>query len=349
MRGRLVPLALALAWGCLPKDTRPPPGKVTITVSASELTFASIPAAITADGYDIWLTRVLVNLGQAEVGGDDNASQCSDYSSPDYTRLFDFKQVARRQELGIAYAIGHCPFGFSVRFPGLGAKLGTGVNEDDRTFMRTPGNDRLSMNQGVSVYVEGVAQRGAETKHFAWPFRKRIGYRDCGVPLDGGDDGGAGAGGASAGNAGTGGVSTGLAGESGASAMAPALTTGIDLVSSGEASVNIEIQAEALFGGHRPGLLHFEPYAVADADGDGEITLDELWTVPLETVRASGLYRPIKGLPGDGGEFPCMNDDGADVVVKTLGDYAYCALLMDVARFQGNGSCTTIVGRSRRD
>ena len=314
----LAPLGFACA--CLPQDTRPPPAKVTVTTSASEFTLSGIPAASTADGYEISIDRLLVNLGQAELGGGDQATACNDYSNPDYTRLFDFTKLEAPQELGLAFASGHCPFGFAVRFPDPDAKLGVGVQEADRTLMRTPGSDRIAKDDGISVYIAGTGSRADATKHFAWSLRRRIRYGECGVPKDDGT-----------------------------------LTTGIELATNGQGHVNIEIQAEALFRGRNlDALAHFEPYALADADGDGEITLEELWTVPLATVEAAGLIEPpapardsTNGGPDPAGR--CTNDDGDEVAVKTLGDFLYCTLLKDIARYESNGDCVTIIGRPPRD
>jgi len=312
--------SVVLATACLPQDTRPPPAEVTVTVSASELTLSDIPAASTADGYDIHLERLLVNLGQEDVGGGDGVTGCSEYSSPGYTRLFDFKHVKTPLELGLAYAAGHCPFGFTLRFPNLETKLGAGANEDDRTLMRTPGSDPIAMDDGISVYIAGSGERGDERKHFAWALRRRIRFSDCGVP-----------------------TSNGI------------LTTGLDLPSDGKTHVNIEIQGEALFrGSGLDALAHFAPYAQADADGDGEIALAELWTVPVQAVKDAGLIEaPDPPRPPSDARTPdtgkCVNDDGDDVVVKTLGDFLYCTLLKDIARYEGNGSCTTVIGRPPRD
>jgi hypothetical protein len=308
---------------CLPSDTRPPPAEVTVTTSSSTLTLNDIPDTSTTDGYAIHFERVLVSIGQVDLGGRDNSS-CNEYSNPDYTRLFDFKQVSAPREVGIAYATGPCAFGFSLRFPNDTTLLDQGATSDDATLMRTPGTDPVSMDAGVSVYVEGTGTRGDATKHFAWPFRKRVGYDNCG-PLDD------------------------------AGAVQPVFS----LTSGEKTSVNLEIHAEALFQNRSTSLIHFGPFAQADANGDGEIDFSELWTVPIADVIAAGFDPPPPAnsmpmlpetptMPLDPA-FLCYDENGNRINIKTLGDYAYCELLPALARYQGNGVCSVMTGRANHD
>ncbi len=178
-----VALPLSLAPACLPSDTRPPPAEVLVTASSSELTQTGIVES--ADGYQITFARVLASIGQARVADDAQAgtTQCSEYSNPYYTRLFDFTQVSGREKLGLAYALGSCPFGFGLRFPNLETYIETGATEADRDFMRTPESDKYSDDSGISLHIEGSAVQGQVTKHFAWDVRARIGYSMCWVPV----------------------------------------------------------------------------------------------------------------------------------------------------------------------
>jgi len=315
-----VPFAVV---GCLPADTRPPPAELTVTVSSSPATLEGIPAALTSDGFDISFERVLANIGQAELVDGPPGTHCNEYSNPGYTRLFDFKQVGARRELGIAFATGRCAFGYSVRFPNYATLLDLGATQEDATLMRTAGSDRVSTDAGVTVYVEGVAVRGAETKHFAWPFRKRVGYVACGSLDEGGH-----------------------------------FNSGLGLSSNQKTSVNLEIHAEGLFGSGPDMLAHFQPFADADANGDGEIAFDELWSVPLEAVVAAGFEPPpdVNVLPPPSDPpapldpaYSCFDGDGNLIDIKTLGDYAYCELLPAIVRFEGTGACTVTLGRSNND
>ena len=317
MRALVLGLTLGAATGCLPEDTRPPPAEVTITVSSSELTQTNVNHAQTVDGYDIYFSRVLLNLGQVELGEDGLDATCNRYSSPDYTRLFDFKQVTAPEKLGLAFATGLCSFGFRVRYPNLDAIVDRGASTADRDLMRLPGSDAYATDAGVSVYIEGAAARGDKVWHFAWPFRKRIAYYHCKTGIDDGD----------------------LA----------------ELKSGEPTSIDIEIQAEALFRpGLDPGLLHFDPYARADADADGNITLAELATITLDDVKADGLFVevdppiddvPIDDLPPGVSGAACVDDNDALVKIETLSDYVYCELVPRIARYRSTGSCVTLVGR----
>jgi hypothetical protein len=319
-------LLAPLAWvGCLPTDTRPPPAEVTVTTSSSAFTLGDSADAVSADGYTLTFDLLLVSLGQVDVGNSEGVSGCNEYSNPDYTRLFDFKQVTAPEELGLAYATGRCDFGFSVRFPDELTLIDVGATADEAILMRLPGSDRVSTDSGVSAYVEGTAVRGAVHEHFAWPFRKRIRYSGCEVPDDAGN-----------------------------------LEAGLSLTSGGKAGVNLEVHAEALFQDPASASVLFEPFAQADANNDGEIDFDELWTVPIADVIAAGFEppppsdelppsQPVPGAPPPDPALSCYDADGNLITIATLGDYSYCKLLPNLVRYQGTGVCTTMAGRANHD
>ncbi len=310
MRLRSLVLAPLLCAGCLPDDTRPPPAKVTITVTSSSLTTGDIPSSLTADGFAITIERFVVNLGEAELGGDADSS-CNVYSNPSYTRIFDFKRLAAPATLGVAYATGECSFGFRIRPPDDTSLVGAGADASDDDFMRTRGADPDSTNVGIAVYVEGEAVRGDQTFHFAWPFRKSVRYADCAGRPDSTSDLGV-----------------------------------LDLASGEQATLDIELHAEKLFQGDPSTPLHFEPFSLADTDGDGEITFDELWNVHVEDFATSGLYFAPSDGAGTSAPWRCFTQGGDPIVVATLGDFAYCALLPNIAAYEGAGSCSAITGRN---
>lgn len=305
----------ALVPACLPTDTRPPPAEVMLTASSSEQTRTGIP--LTDDGYHVEFERLLVAVGQAHAGDDGrSAATCSEYSSANYTRLFDFVQVASAEKVNLVYALGHCAVDFTIRYPNLDAKLETGASKADVDFMRTPGSDAYATDAGVSVWVIGSATNGAVNKHFEWPFRERIGYIGCWVP---GEDG--------------------------------TRVTGVNLESEGHVAINVEMQAEALFRDQldpTAAKLRFQPFADADADGDGNVTLDELDAVDIAELDPPYEYPTM---PDADGRLPyfCSDQDANPVTVHTLGEYAYCALAPSIARFQGNGGCDVGAGRPPRD
>ena len=294
---------------CLPHDTRPAPAKLVVRATASDLTSGGIAGTLTTDGFAITFERVLVDLGDEDI--EDSPPECNEYSSPAYTRLFDFSAVHAPQEVGIAFGLGTCGLGFGVSAPDQFSKLGTGASLDDSDGMRIPESDRVARDGGISVWVMGSGVLGERHEHFSWPFRTHFRYQRCGTTATG-------------------------------DAAAEPLT----LSGGATTSVGIQIEAEELFQDHaepnNPGL-HFAPYAAADADGDGEITFDELWSVPLDAVRTAGLYVPNADDPGDGSEFSCRNNRGDAYAVTTLGDYAYCVLLPRIAHYD-NGACGLVFG-----
>jgi hypothetical protein len=168
---------LAGSAGCLPEDTRPPPGRVLVTVSPDE---ALLSGVSTADGWAIDFDRFLVSLGRVSLEGDD----CLTYSDPDYSRVLDLGR-AGTQKLALAYAVGHCDFDVELSSPHADAVLGEGANQADKTFLRTPADDPFVTASGVSIHAAGRATKGGASKRFAWSYRHRVDYATCSV---GGED-----------------------------------------------------------------------------------------------------------------------------------------------------------------
>lgn len=311
----LVGAMAALVPACLPTDTRPPPSEVMLTASSSEQTRTGIVR--TVDGYRVGFERLLIAIGQVRIGDDGRSTgTCSEYSSANYTRLFDFVQVGAAEKVNLVYALGHCALEFTIRYPNLDAKLETGATAADVAFMRTPGSDAYAMDAGVSVWVIGSASNGVVTKRFAWPFRERMGYFACWVPGEG-----------------------------------DSRITGLNLASEGHVAVNVEMQAEALFRDRLDpdhAELRFQPFADADANGDDDITLDELDGIDIAELDPPYEYPTEPDADGHLQYF-CADKDGNQVSVRTLGDYAYCALAPSIARFQSNGGCDIGTGRPRQE
>jgi hypothetical protein len=174
---------------CLPADTRPPPGKLTMTVSASD---ATLNGVTTADGWSVSFDRVLVAMGHTSLD-----SSCTSYSDPRYYRLLDLG-AAQTQTLGLLFGLGDCDLQFHIAPPDVDTVLGTGVTDADETFMRTAITDSYFINAGVSVDIAGHAVRDAAAVRFHWTFRPSVRYAQCslvqngqtidGVSLHGGDD-----------------------------------------------------------------------------------------------------------------------------------------------------------------
>ena len=278
-RAFVIVAALALT-ACLPKDTRPVPGSIFVTVTA-----ASEPNWTTADGWTVTYDRFLIDVGHANLNGD----SCAEYSDARYDRIFDGRHQGA-QKVSESYALGKCSFRFRLNSPDDRTLLGTGVSEADKTEMRTPGSDAHAKDRGVSLIVAGSAVKGNVKKTFSWSFRRRVGYEDCRITED------------------------------------DATISGVVLRSGEKLPIDIALHGEALLLDDLDpdvGVLRFDPFANADADDDGVITMEELDAVALPSVSVNA---------GDAGV------DGG--TLETFGDYVYEGLVPRVARFLGSGECT---------
>jgi hypothetical protein len=117
--------------------------------------------------------------------------------------------------------------------------LGDAVPAELEERFRTPGSDGETEG-GVSLYVEGRAQRGDTVLSFAWPLRAQLALSDCRL---------------------------------GERAAPLVLSSGV------EQPLELRLDALELLR-DPTGALLFEPFAAADESGDAEITLEELNAVP---------------------------------------------------------------------
>jgi hypothetical protein len=172
-------LLVAFTAGCLPDDTRPPPGRLTVAIAASE------PRSEfdTDDGWRISYDAFLLGVGQVELGGDD----CNPYTESDYLRLLDLRRSGS-QRLNIAYALGGCELSFQVGVPSRDTVLGEGVEESAAQAMHEPGSDAFVDDAGTVLYAAGRAVRGERELSFAWSFRRELEYPECTTVTLGGED-----------------------------------------------------------------------------------------------------------------------------------------------------------------
>lgn len=258
---RYLACALALATGCLPKDTRPPPSRVLFTATPSAATQTGMLAGETADGWSITFERVLVSIGRVSIDG----SKCSVYSEANYGRVLSLIGAPDGQKISESYALGTCDFGFAIGNASSDSLLGVGTTSDDFDFLRTAGSDRYGGPSGISLFVAGRATKGAQQLTFAWPFRGRARYRECENTVDG------------------------------------AVQRGLALTQDGDVTVDVTVHAESLFAENlrdRDSALRFDAMADADAlgNGDGDVSLDELSLVPLSDLQVGTSYG--NGEPG---------------------------------------------------
>jgi hypothetical protein len=136
---------------------------------------------------------------------------------------------------------------------------------------------------GLSLYLEGTVVKADVTKRFAWGFTGNTRYSGC---------------------------------------RSEALGEGLTVPAGGAAEMQLTLHGDhpwydALAGTRR---LRAQAIVDADADGDGEVTLDELAAVPLTRLPA-GQY-----------------DTTGAAGVKTLRDFV-TTLTRTVGHFQGEGEC----------
>ena len=249
-------LGLVLPAACLPKDTRPPPASVLMTATASPATESGLDSTQTADGWNIAFDRVVLALGRASLDGD----KCSVYSEARYTRVLSLLGAPAGQKISESFALGQCDFGFGISNAESDSLLGAGASADDLSFLRAAGSDRYAGPSGVSLFVEGHAQKDGQAKTFAWPFRQRARYRECKQVVDGVE------------------------------------VRGLKLGQDEEVTVDIVLHPEALFADNLDdATAQFRFDALAEADTtlgnhDGAITLDELGGVPFALLQQTGTY-----------------------------------------------------------
>lgn len=158
--------------------------------------------------------------------------------------------------------------------------LSESASEDDKQLM---------LDGGYSVYVEATASKDDASKHFAWGFAIGTQYEECHSEQDGKDE------------------------------------LGVIVTNNGELEVQLTTHGDHLYydrlqASPDPAVLtslRFDTLAEADADDDGEITLEELNDMPLN-VR---LYDP------------------SGLRAATQGAFV-TALARTIGHFRGEGECT---------
>ncbi|MCK6536511.1 MAG: hypothetical protein L6Q84_26365 [Polyangiaceae bacterium] len=172
---RLGLVALGLCSACLPAETRPPPGELTLTATADPAVLAPIA---TADGWSVSFDRILMSIGFLTLGKSDD---CDSYAGANYGRLLDFGR-SEPQRVGAVYAIGRCDVGFALAEPPPNTVLGAGVSAADLSFMREKGSDKYASDRAISFFVAGTAARSGKTKTFHFALRRALVYEECRAP-----------------------------------------------------------------------------------------------------------------------------------------------------------------------
>lgn len=183
-----------------------------------------------------------------------------------------------------------------VRFDALPAKSYPAVSfrvapaTEATTLEGATADDKALMVQnGYSVYVEAKATREAVTKSFAWGFKLATRYGSCKGEIAGKE------------------------------------TDGTIVTNGGTDTVQLTIHGDHLFYDDlqaKEAKLRFDNIAAADADGDGDVTLEELARVKLAAI-------PAANGPYGTGSAAGVNDLRAFVE----------ALSRTVGHFRGEGEC----------
>lgn len=184
-----------------------------------------------------------------------------------------------------------------VDYDGIEAKAWTAVSYEiapvsemtELSASASEADKQLMLDGGFSLYVEATATKAGVTKHFEWGFPIGTRYEECHSEQDGKDE------------------------------------EGVVVTNHSELEVQLTTHGDHLYydrlqASPDPQIktsLRFETLAEADADDDGEITLDELDAMPLDVE----LYDP-SGL-------------GA----ATQGAFV-TSLARTVGHFRGEGECT---------
>lgn len=275
--------ALILACGSSDPTDSGGEGTVTVTTWGEEYIEEELPADSGdgdgfVDGWTVRYERFLVNFRDIRVA-DAKGTEAA---------LFEGSYLVDNTEPGVKEIVtfediearAWDRFSYAIAPVEASAALGPGATEDDRQMMQ---------DAGYSVYVEGTATKGDVEKTFAWGFAIGTRYLECHSEQGGRDE-------------------SGIVVKNNA-AIDVQLTTHGDhlfydrLQSSPDPSV--------------PTSLRFDALAAADADDDGEVTLEELNAEPLDVT----LYDP-SGL-------------GA----ATHGAFV-SALARTIGHFRGEGECT---------
>lgn len=273
-------LALALAAsGCASEEGE---GTVQFTTYGEAFIEQQIPAEAVADGWTITYGKFLVVLSDVSVAESATAAPVARMPAP---RLFDMHVPGAKAVFSASGlpARSYEHVSYMVTPATAATELGDGVPAADKQRM---------LDAGYSVWVEGTATRGAESKRFAWGFRTSTLFDRCEGPVSG------------------------------------RTTPGVVVKNGGTDAVELTIHGDHLFYDDLQdpkAKVRFDNLAAADANADGEVTLEELAAVKLASLP------PGKGTYGTGSAAG-INDLRAFVE----------ALSRTVGHFRGEGECFAV-------
>lgn len=312
---------VAVVEACVPADDRPPPTTLTMTVSPSP---AFTSTVTTSDGWTISFDRVFIDMGNEGF-----SDSCAVYGEADYDRILNLG-AGPNQKLGILHGLGTCDLRFRMGPPSLDAVLGAEVADADKTTMLIPEPDPYSPEggggSGTALDLTVTATKGSTQKHFHLMYRRRVRYQRCTPDAPPAD--------ASFQDL----QQTAVFSDAGAAVVFP---------SAAEVVFDLRIEPEAIFRDDTnptSAALRFDPFAQADVDGDGQVTLDELRAVPISALNDSGAF--------EAGSYDVDPDSGLfirgkPVVISSLGDFVYELLVPTLVRFRDTGWCVSSANQRR--
>jgi hypothetical protein len=242
---KTAPLALSMALLVLSACTDTGSGNVAFTTWGEELIEEGIPATVFADGWSVKYDRFLVVLSGvkvadgATVAGEMGTARLFNHVVPRPKPVVDFPSLTAKTWPNVSYVIG----------PAANTELGAGATEADKALM-TAG--------GYGLYVEGKAQKGADSRTFKWGFSAKTLFDSCKGDVSGKE------------------------------------VDGVVVANGGTDTVELTIHGDHLFYDDLQApeaKVRFQNIADADADKNGEVTLAELEAVKLARLPpANGAY-----------------------------------------------------------
>jgi len=245
LAGSLVVVS-ALLGACTSSTTADGKGAVAFTTWGEEYIEVGIPATELEDGWAVTFDKFLVviaNVKVAEggtVGGEMKTSKVFNHVVPKPKAVIELKDLAAQPWTAVSYEIS----------PATSAtELGEGATEADKA---------LVVGGGYSIYVEGKATKGAETKTFKWGFSTKTLLDKCKGEVSGKE------------------------------------VDGVVVTSGGTDAVELTIHGDHFFYDDLQSpdaKLRFQNLADADADKNGEVTLAELEASKLSRLpKENGPY-----------------------------------------------------------
>ncbi len=306
--GVLLSLLAQGAFGCLPKDDRPPPGNLLITASSDSAVQQGFD---TDDGWHIQFTKFIVSPGHSSFH---DGGACTSYSNAGYEKVLNVLP-AGSQKVNLIYALGTCNFRFRLTFPRSDALVGADVSAQDLLTMQTAGTDRFQTTiSGANGYIAGVASQQSQTKTFAWVFRQSWSYDNCSVPTEAG--------------------------------LQTSMQLGAYEAETMNIAVRGEELFQNLGQTYKIQLL-FEPMAQADSkygNNDGDVTLDELSNVPTSGIAGLGSSTIPNSDDAGLGEFAA---DAGVPIPTDLEALVYQVLYPTMFHYGDTGQCQVTPGGNR--